>query len=116
MAWVGDHLFSVAQWLVGGFTLNCPESTETVMNDMREIGPSYYFGPPRTFEGLLTAVSIRMEDAAAPKRWLYAKFMALARRVGADTPERRSRSASATGCCTRSATCWSTGRCATCWA
>jgi len=84
MAWVGDHLFSVAQWLVGGFTLNCPESSETVMNDMREIGPSYYFGPPRTFEGLLTAVSIRMEDAAAPKRWLYAKFMALARRVGAD--------------------------------
>ncbi|MET3439344.1 long-chain acyl-CoA synthetase [Variovorax paradoxus] len=84
MAWVGDHLFSVAQWLVGGFTLNCPESSETVMNDMREIGPSYYFGPPRTFEGLLTAVSIRMEDAAAPKRWLYAKFMALAQRVGAD--------------------------------
>jgi len=84
MAWVGDHLFSVAQWLVGGFTLNCPESAETVMNDMREIGPSYYFGPPRTFEGLLTAVSIRMEDAAAPKRWLYARFMALAQRVGAD--------------------------------
>ena len=84
MAWVGDHLFSVAQWLVGGFTLNCPESAATVMNDMREIGPSYYFGPPRTFEGLLTAVSIRMEDAAAPKRWMYGKFMALARRVGAD--------------------------------
>jgi long-chain acyl-CoA synthetase len=84
MAWVGDHLFSVAQWLVGGFTLNCPESAATVMNDMREIGPSYYFGPPRTFEGLLTAVSIRMEDAAGPKRWLYAKFMALAQRVGAD--------------------------------
>ncbi|MBU1360981.1 MAG: AMP-binding protein, partial [Gammaproteobacteria bacterium] len=84
MAWVGDHLFSVAQWLVGGFTLNCPESAETVMNDMREIGPSYYFGPPRTFEGLLTSVSIRMEDAAAPKRWLYAKLMAHARRVGAD--------------------------------
>ncbi len=84
MAWVGDHLFSVAQWLVGGFTLNCPESSATVMNDMREIGPSYYFGPPRTFEGLLTAVSIRMEDAAAPKRWLYAKFMGLAQRVGAD--------------------------------
>lgn len=89
MAWVGDHLFSVAQWLVGGFTLNCPESSATVMNDMREIGPSYYFGPPRTFEGLLTAVSIRMEDAAAPKRWLYAKFMALAQRVGADILNRQ---------------------------
>ena len=84
MAWVGDHLFSVAQWLVGGFTLNCPESAATVMNDMREIGPTYYFGPPRTFEGLLTTVAIRMEDAAAPKRWLYRRFMALARRVGTD--------------------------------
>jgi len=84
MAWVGDHLFSVAQWLAGGFTLNCPESAQTVMNDMREIGPSYYFGPPRTFEGLLTAVAIRMEDAAAPKRWLYDRFMALARRVGVE--------------------------------
>ena len=84
MAWGGDHLFSVAQWLGGGFTLDCPESTATVMNDMREIGPTYYFGPPRTFEGLLTTVAIRMEDAAAPKRWLYRRFMALARRVGMD--------------------------------
>ena len=84
MAWVGDHLFSIAQWLVGGFTLNCPESAETVMADMREIGPSYYFGPPRTFESLLTNVSIRMEDTARPKRWLYARAMALAQRVGAE--------------------------------
>jgi long-chain acyl-CoA synthetase len=26
MAWVGDHLFSYAQALVAGFTVNCPES------------------------------------------------------------------------------------------
>ncbi len=84
MAWVGDHLFSVAQWLVGGFTLNCPESAETVLADMREIGPTCYFGPPRSFEALSTQVAIRMEDAAAPKRWLYARCMALARRVGCD--------------------------------
>ncbi|MEO7242074.1 MAG: AMP-binding protein [Variovorax sp.] len=84
MAWVGDHLFSMAQWLVGGFTLNCPESAQTVMADMREIGPTYYFGPPRTFEALLTAVSIRMEDAAAPKRWLYARAMVHAKKVGAE--------------------------------
>ncbi|KPF70102.1 long-chain fatty acid--CoA ligase [beta proteobacterium AAP99] len=84
MAWVGDHLFSVAQSLVAGFTVNCPESGATVMNDLREIGPTYYFAPPRVFEGLLTQVSIRMEDAAAPKRWLYEKFMAVARRCGAE--------------------------------
>ena len=83
-AWVGDFLFSVAQWLVAGFTINCPESSETVNIDMREIGPTYYFAPPRVFEGMLTSVSIRMEDAARPKQWLHHRFMEVARRVGSD--------------------------------
>ena len=83
-AWVGDHLFSLAQWLVAGFTINCPESASTVSIDLREIGPTYYFAPPRVFEGMLTSVSIRMEDAAPAKRWLYARCMNLARRVGSD--------------------------------
>ena len=83
-AWVGDHLFSLAQWLVAGFTINCPESSETVAIDMREIGPTYYFAPPRVFEGMLTSVSIRMEDAAKSKQWLHRRFMDVARRVGSD--------------------------------
>jgi len=82
MAWVGDHLFSYAQWLFVGFTINCPESSETVMTDLREIGPTYYFAPPRIFEGLLTQVMIRMEDAGRIKRWLFAHFTAVARRCG----------------------------------
>src|SRR5689334_14582181 len=84
MAWVGDHLFSYAQWLVAGFTINCPESADTVMTDLREIGPSYYFAPPRIFENLLTQVMIRMEDAGAIKRWLFRHFTDVARRVGSD--------------------------------
>ena len=83
-AWVGDHLFSLAQWLVAGFTINCPESAATISIDLREIGPTYYFAPPRVFEGMLTSVSIRMEDAAPFKRWMYSKAMDLARRVGSD--------------------------------
>ena len=82
MAWVGDHLFSYAQWLCTGFTINCPESGETVMTDMREIGPTYYFAPPRIFENLLTQVMIRMEDASAIKRWLFRYFTDIARKVG----------------------------------
>ena len=74
MAWVGDHLFSFAQWLFVGFTINCPESGDTVMTDLREIGPTYYFAPPRVFENLLTQVMIRMEDAGRIKRWLFALF------------------------------------------
>jgi long-chain acyl-CoA synthetase len=84
MAWVGDHLFSLAQALVTGFTVNCPESGDTVMTDMREIGPTYYFAPPRVFENLLTQVMIRMEDAGAIKRGLFHYFMDVAKRCGAD--------------------------------
>ena len=89
MAWVGDHLFSYAQWLVAGFTINCPESADTVMTDMREIGPTYFFAPPRIFENLLTQVMIRMEDASALKRWLFRRFTALARRVGPEILDRK---------------------------
>jgi len=82
MAWVGDHLFSFAQWLYVGFTINCPESGDTVMTDLREIGPTCYFAPPRVFENLLTQVMIRMEDAGAIKRWLFSHFTEVARRCG----------------------------------
>ena len=81
-AWIGQNIFSYAQWLACGYVVNCPESASTVMLDLREIGPTYYFAPPRIFEGLLTTVTIRMEDAARPKRWLFDRCMALARRVG----------------------------------
>jgi len=84
MAWVGDHLFSYAQAMVAGFTINCPESVETVMTDLREIGPTYYFAPPRIFENLLTTVMIRMEDAGWLKRALFKHFMDVARRSGAE--------------------------------
>jgi long-chain acyl-CoA synthetase len=84
MACVGDHLFSYAQALLAGFTINCPESGDTVMTDMREIGPTYYFAPPRVFENMLTTVMIRMEDAGIVKRKLFHHYMEVARRVGAD--------------------------------
>ncbi|RFP75492.1 long-chain fatty acid--CoA ligase, partial [Hydrogenophaga borbori] len=83
-AWIGQNIFSYAQWLVSGYVVNCPESSGTVSIDMKEVGPTYYFAPPRVFEGLLTSVMIRMEDAGALKRWLFHSAMGLARRVGPD--------------------------------
>ena len=83
-AWIGQNIFSYAQWLTCGYVVNCPESSSTVTIDLKEIGPTYYFAPPRIFEGLLTTVMIRMEDAGAFKRWLFNHFMDLAKRVGPD--------------------------------
>jgi long-chain acyl-CoA synthetase len=82
MAWIGQNLFSYTQSMVAGFCVSCPESADTVMTDLREIGPTYYFAPPRVLEGLLTTVMIRMEDAGVLKRRAFHYFMALARRVG----------------------------------
>jgi long-chain acyl-CoA synthetase len=82
MAWVGDFIFSVGQALWTGFCTNCPESADTMHVDLREIGPTYYFAPPRVFETQLTSVMIRMEDASRMKKWLFDTFMAHARVVG----------------------------------
>jgi len=81
-AWIGQNIFSYAQWLACGYVVNCPESASTVTIDMKEIGPTYYFAPPRIFEGLLTSVMIRMEDAGALKRGMFHYFMGVAKRVG----------------------------------
>ncbi|WP_210544027.1 long-chain fatty acid--CoA ligase [Rhodoferax sp. PAMC 29310] len=81
-AWIGQNIFSYAQWLHCGYVVNCPESAATVTIDLKEVGPTYYFAPPRVFEGLLTSVMIRMEDASALKRRMFHYFMSVAKRVG----------------------------------
>lgn len=82
MAWVGDYLFSYAQALVAGYAVNCPESPTTVMADLCEIGPTYYFAPPRIYENILTQVMIRIEDATWVKRKIFHYFIDLAKQVG----------------------------------
>ncbi len=82
MAWVGDNVFSFAMGFVAGFCVNCPESTNTVAQDLREIGPTFYFAPPRVFESVLTSVMIRMKDAGRLKRSLFDHFMKVAKKTG----------------------------------
>lgn len=82
LAWVGDHYLNYAQSYVSGFCMNCPESHETVSQDLREIAPTFYFAPPRIFEGLLTSVTIRMEDAGWLMRWMFDHFIGVARKHG----------------------------------
>jgi long-chain acyl-CoA synthetase len=82
LAWVGDHYLNYCQGLVAGFCTACPENTDTAMADLREIGPTFYFAPPRTLEQLLTRVMIRMEDAGYLKRKMFHYFIGIARKYG----------------------------------
>jgi long-chain acyl-CoA synthetase len=89
LAWVGDHYLNYAQGYVAGFCMSCPENQQTVAHDLREIGPTFYFAPPRIFESLLTSVTIRMEDASWLKRKMFDHFAGVARRYGEAILERR---------------------------
>ncbi len=89
LAWVGDHYLNYAQGYVSGFCVNCPESQDTVQQDLREIAPTFYFAPPRVFEGLLTRITIRMEDAGRLKRWVFRHFIDVAKRHGEAILEKR---------------------------
>ncbi len=90
IAWIGDHIFSYGQAFICGFCVACPESSETVLTDLRELGPTYFFAPPRIFENVLTTVMIRMEDAGSIKRSMFHFFMNHARKVGVKLLDGRS--------------------------
>jgi len=87
MAWVGDHLFSYSQASQAGFSVNCPENAETVLTDLREIGPTYYFAPPAIFENMLTQMMIRIEDASPIKQKMFHYFIGVAKRCGVQIME-----------------------------
>ena len=89
MAWVGDNIFCVAQSYISGFCINCPESRDTLTTDMREIGPTYYFAPPRVWEGMLTQLMVRMQDAAKIKLWTFNYFMNIAKKWGNDILDKK---------------------------
>lgn len=95
LAWVGDHYLNYAQGYVAGFCMACPESGQTVAQDLRELAPTFYFAPPRVFEGLLTSITIRMEDAGKLKRRIYRHYIEVARKYGEAILEGRSVPASA---------------------
>jgi long-chain acyl-CoA synthetase len=83
--WIGQNLFGYVQPMVVGYCVCCPESSETMLADMREMGPTYFLATPRVLEALLTQVSMRMEDTGGFNQRLYQAGMAVAQRVGERT-------------------------------
>ena len=81
-AWLAQHVFAYVIPMVSGSCVCCPESSETMLYDMREIGPTIFLAPPRVLEALLTQVSIRINNTGGIKRNIYDACMAVAKRVG----------------------------------
>src|SRR5580693_5679930 len=81
MAWIGNSLLSMALHVWVGFTCNYPEKPETLLRDLRELGPTIALAPPRFWENTLTAVSVRAADASPTKRWIFNRFRSIAERA-----------------------------------
>jgi long-chain acyl-CoA synthetase len=81
MAWIGNSLLSMALHLLVGFTCNYPEKPETLLRDLRELGPTIALAPPRFWENTLTAVQVRAADASRLKRLLFNLFRGIAERA-----------------------------------
>ncbi|MBI4636011.1 MAG: AMP-binding protein [Candidatus Rokubacteria bacterium] len=81
MAWAGDAVYTLFVGLASGFTVNCPESPETVQRDLRELGPTTLLAPPRIWENMLTAVQVRAADSPWLKRKVFEYFRGAAERA-----------------------------------
>ena len=77
LSWFGEQMISVAAALLAGLTVNFPESPETVMADLREIGPQIIFAPPQVWEGIASSVQVRMMESTPFKKFMFNTFMGL---------------------------------------
>jgi long-chain acyl-CoA synthetase len=75
LPWMGEQMMCVVSALRFGFTVNFPESAETMQADMKEIGPNFVFSPPRVWENMASSVQVKIMDAAPFKRLVYNKLL-----------------------------------------
>ena len=80
-AWIGEQMFSFTLHQQVGFTVNFPEEPETAQRDFREIGPHFTFAPARIYEGLHSAVTVRILDAGPVRQRIYNTAMRLGMRA-----------------------------------
>ena len=80
-AWIVEQVFALALPLVTGMVVNFPESSDTAMEDLKEIGPHMMLGAPRVWEGVQSAIWVKMDEAYPFNRWVYHRLMALGRKA-----------------------------------
>jgi long-chain acyl-CoA synthetase len=80
-AWIGEQMNSFGVAMATGITLNFPESVETSMEDLKEIGPHFMFGAPRIYETIRSQIWLKIDDSYWLNRRLYNFFMTIGKRA-----------------------------------
>jgi long-chain acyl-CoA synthetase len=77
-AWIGEQMNSFGIAMVTGITVNFPESVETAMDDLKEIGPHFMFGAPRIYENIRSRIWLKVDESY----WLNKKIYNYCIKVG----------------------------------
>lgn len=82
VAFIGESLFNLIPHLITGAKLNCPERSETVPLDMREVAPSLMLSEPKYWEELAKTVQTKINEAGMWEKLAYKIFMPIGLKVG----------------------------------
>ncbi len=80
-AWIGEQMNSFGVALAIGITINFPESVETSMEDLKEIGPHFMFGAPRIYETIRSQIWLKIDESYWLNRFLYEYFIKVGERA-----------------------------------
>jgi long-chain acyl-CoA synthetase len=83
-AWAGEAFFTTVPHLVAGAKLNTLEEPETIFHDIYEITPSMILGGPRQWEGWVSKIRAKIEEAGSLEKLVYHRLMPVALKVGKD--------------------------------
>ena len=80
-AWIGEQMNSFGVAMATGITINFPESVETSMDDLKEIGPHFMFGAPRIYETIRSQIWLKIDESYWLNRLAYKFFMKIGERA-----------------------------------
>ena len=71
LPWIMEQIYAMGMGLLSRMKINFVEEPETMMNDFREIAPTFVLFAPRVWESLAADVRARVMDASPLKQKLY---------------------------------------------
>ncbi len=74
-AWIGEQMNSFGVAMATGIAVNFPESVETSMDDLKEIGPHFMFGAPRIYETIRSQIWLKIDESYLLNKFIYKYFM-----------------------------------------
>ncbi len=80
-AWIGEQMNSFGVAMATGIAINFPESVETSMEDLKEIGPHFMFGAPRIYETIRSQIWLKIDESYWLNRLVYNYFMKIGERA-----------------------------------